>query len=217
MSDEDRAIEEVLEEEEESGNIERAVIRLRNRVIRRRNKQRKRQRRGVKGPPPKLRKKNPSFDSEEINKPEKKKAGKLNEDQPRKWVSIGWLGEAAISGFKKLTLQPWTAVKAAQYEKGDLVDLFDKPPSSGGKKLGIVRITQTPYQIRTNELTKSDFSAMGFDYLRSKGIKSPTGQTIGEIEEELENKPSRMWAIHFTIEQLVDPLAPVRGSVRVEG
>ena len=95
--------------------------------------------------------------------------------------------------------------------------MFDKPPSSGGKKLGIVRITQTPHQILTNELTKSDFSAMGFDYLRAHRIKSPTGQTIGEVEEELENTPSKMWAVHFTIEQLTDPNAPVRGTVRVEG
>ena len=217
MEDEDRNIDDVLAEEDESGNIERAVTRLRNRVIRRRKKERKRQRRGVKGPAPKLRKKEPPSDSSEINKPEKKAAGKLNEERPRKWVSIGWLSEAAINGFKKLTLQPWTAVKAAQYEKGDLVDLFDKPPSSGGKKLGIVRITQTPHQILTNELTKSDFSAMGFDYLRAHRIKSPTGQTIGEVEEELENTPSKMWAVHFTIEQLTDPNAPVRGTVRVEG
>lgn len=217
MNEEDRSIEEVLEEEEESGAIERAVMRLRDRVIRRRKKERKRQRRGVKGPPPTLRRKDLSSDSGEIDKPEKKAAGKENEDRPKKWVSLGWLSEAAINGYKKLTLQPWTAVEAAQYEKGDLIELYTKPPSRGGTRLGVVRLTQTPFPIRTDELTKSDFSAMGFGYLKAMMIRSPGGKTAGEVEEELKNKPSKLWAVHFKIEQLVDPKAPVRGSVRVEG
>ncbi len=216
MPEEDRRIEEVLEEEE-SGAIERSVMRLRDRIIRRRKKERKRQRRGVKGPAPKLRKKEPPSDGGEINKPEKKAAGKQNEDIPRKWVSIGWLSDAAINGFKKLTLQPWTDAEASQYEKGDLLELFDKPPSGGGTKLGIVRITQTPFRVRTDELTKSDFSSLGFDYLKAFMIKSPGGQTASEIEEEFKNKPSKLWAVHFKVEQLVDPKAPMRGSVRVEG
>ncbi len=216
MPEEDRRIEEVLEEEE-SGAIERSVMRLRDRIIRRRKKERKRQRRGVKGPAPKLRRKDLSSDSGEINKPEKKAAGKQNEDRPRKWVSIGWLGKAAINGYKKLTLQPWTAEQAAQYEKGDLIELYTKPPSSGGEKLGIARITQTPFEIRTDELTKSDFSAMGFDYIKATMLRSPGGQTAGEIEEELKSKPSKLWAVHFKVEQLVDPKAPIKGFMKVEG
>lgn len=217
MNEEDRSIEDVLAEEEgEAGSIERAVMRLRHRIIRRRKKERKRQRKGTKGPTPKLRKKEPPYDSGEINKPEKKKAGKLNEDRPRKWISLGWLSEMAVNELKKLTLQPWTSIEAAQYEKGDLLDLFTKPPSSGGKKLGIVRITQTPFQIRTDELTKSDLSAMGFDYLKATMQRSPGGQTAEEIEEELKNKPTKLWAVHFHLEQLTDPNAPVRESVRTE-
>ena len=216
MIDEDRDIEEVLEEEE-SGAIERVVMRLRDRIIKRRKKERKRQRRGVKGPPPKLRRKEQSSDSSEINKPEKKAAGQENEDRPRKWLSLGWLSKAAINGYKNLTLQPWTAVEADQYEKGDLIELYIKPPSRGGTRLGVVRLTQTPFQIRTDELTKSDFSAMGFDYLKAMMIHSPGGMTAGEIEEEMKTKPTKLWAVHFKIEQLTDPKDPIRGTVQVEG
>lgn len=202
--------------EDERKAIERAVSRLRERVGRRQKKKEKKgQRRGVKGPVPKVRGRSPEFLTDQLSKGQPPPTTSKKEE-PRKWLNMGWMIEAVLNGHKTLALMPWTAAEANEHQKGDLFEIFDSPPSRGGKKMVIIRLTQTPYEVRTDELSKGNRTAMGFEYLKAFGTKSPGGMSMDEVEEGLKNKPTKLWAVHFKIEQLVDKEAPIRETVEVD-
>lgn len=86
------------------------------------------------------------------------------------FISFAWTTPAYLSGRKTCTRRNWVDWYAAKFHKGDLVDAYDKNPRNGGHKIGLARLTHTPYQESTSQFPPEDYEAEGFKWMEENNI-----------------------------------------------
>jgi len=87
-----------------------------------------------------------------------------------KIISFAWTMPALKAKRKKVTRRNWNDKYARQFKAGEKVLAYDKNPRMGGKQIGIILLTQDPYQESTEYMPDSDYEAEGLAYLEEQGL-----------------------------------------------
>jgi len=92
------------------------------------------------------------------------------------------------------------------FKKGEIIAAYDKQRRFGGRKIGLIKLTQTPYKQSTAELTEEDWFDEGMHVLESEGKTFPsrTGnpkdvESPTEFWERWKSEPKELWVIRFKI------------------
>ena len=134
-----------------------------------------------------------------------------------RWMEFGWLSPAVVEGHKTMTLRDWGQVEGAQWRQGELFYAYDDPPSAGGRKLALLRVSTQPYEDTTAALKPAAFQGLGLEYAVAHRLAPPHGVTAVEMWESWHANPRRLWVVRFTVERIYDQLAPQAGTVHVSG
>lgn len=70
-----------------------------------------------------------------------------------------------------MTRREWSAGYAARFRKDDLVAAYDRNPRFKGQQVGVIRLTQSPYQERLRDAPDSDYAAEGLAWMEERGLK----------------------------------------------
>jgi hypothetical protein len=111
-------------------------------------------------------------------------------------ISVAWTAPAVLARRKFCTRRDWPDSYAAQFHKGDIVQLYDKTPRIGGKLICFVRLTADPVKILTGYLPDGDWDNEGFQYLTENGYKCGKVSCAELVASWLAN-PKEMWVIRF--------------------
>ena len=131
--------------------------------------------------------------------------GLFEEESSLSWVAFGWHTDAVLNGFQTMML----IGSLNGYRSGTR---FYAKKERGGPNLALMRVTQSPYIVRTDTLTAGDQAALGLDYLATKekeGVKLE--------RQRMKTQAENLWVVRFTIEQYYDQSAPKKGTVTVGG
>ena len=112
-------------------------------------------------------------------------------------ISFAWTTPALLAGAKTMTRREWMASHGARFHAGDLVDAWDHSPRAHSKKVATIRITRTPYQAWSTDLTEEDYDREGFNWLKAHGL----WQEVGEVVEAWGRERRLLWVVEF---ELVD-------------
>lgn len=85
-------------------------------------------------------------------------------------ISFAWTTKALLAGRKSRTRREWTANYAKRFKVGDLVQVYDKQPRFGGKRVAIIRITGKKYE-PVSMMPDSDYEKEGFKFMAENGLK----------------------------------------------
>ena len=76
-------------------------------------------------------------------------------------ISMAWTSKAFLLGRKTVTRRFWSDDYAKRFHKGDIVDVYNKSPRNGGKKIGQLRITVKPYKEMLRDMPDEHFEREG--------------------------------------------------------
>ncbi len=76
-------------------------------------------------------------------------------------ISFAWTTGAFLAGKKTVTRRFWKSEYAAKFHIGDIVDVYDKSPRNGGKKIGHIRLTRDPYKQKLRDMPDDHFEREG--------------------------------------------------------
>lgn len=107
-----------------------------------------------------------------------------------KIISFAWTTQALIDGKKTVTRRDWNDKYAKTFKKGDWVQAYDKNPRSGGKRIGIIEITETPYKQWLHEVTDAD------------EIKEGGLWGSGKAYQEAMGEDRELWVIEFKFNKI---------------
>ena len=93
-------------------------------------------------------------------------------------ISFGWTSAAFVAGEKDVTRRDWKPIHAAKFKKGTLAAAWDKDPRYGGKKIGVIRITEDVKYEAMADMPDSDYAAEGFAYLHKHPELVPASMPI---------------------------------------
>ena len=103
-------------------------------------------------------------------------------------ISFAWTTGAFLSGTKTVTRRSWNVKYAEKFHAGDIVDAYDKSPRSGGKKIGWIRLTKTPYRQRLSDMPDDHFEREGGTmYWKNKQ----------EFIEMMGGETKELWVVEF--------------------
>lgn len=89
---------------------------------------------------------------------------------------------ALLAGAKTVTRREWADSHARKFTVGMPVQAWDKTPRvKGAKRVGTVKITQSPFQQWSCQAPESDWDAEGFQYLTDNGLTLFKGQTPRQV------------------------------------
>lgn len=115
-------------------------------------------------------------------------------------ISFGWTWPAFVAGAKTVTRRNWDADYAAKFKRGDILQAYDKSPRFGGKKIGLLTLTQDPYLERTSSMRDGDYEAEGFAYLNANRHLLPKSMPYDVSRDGFEawkGLDEKMWVIRF--------------------
>jgi hypothetical protein len=118
-----------------------------------------------------------------------------------KIISFSWTTPAVKARRKSVTRRDWDRGYAQSFQKGELVQAYDRSPRVGGKRFGTIRILEKPYVESTDEIPDSDWEGEGFAYLESIGA-SIDGTTPRGLWESWKLTPIFRWVIRFEIVEI---------------
>lgn len=104
---------------------------------------------------------------------------------------------------KTVTRRDWKHSTAKAFPAGTEAQAYDKSPRNGGKRVGIVRVTQDPYPESTADIPANDFTEEGFDYLHLHGLRL-WGLTPVELWRQWHSEPETLYVVRFELVTL-DP------------
>ncbi|MEW6062537.1 MAG: hypothetical protein AB1600_11420 [Bacteroidota bacterium] len=87
-----------------------------------------------------------------------------------KIISFAYTTPAVIAFEKNVTRRDWQLRTALAYNKGDIVQAWDTSPRFGGKKFGLIQLTEKPYEEQTCNAPIQDRKGEGFEFLHKHGI-----------------------------------------------
>lgn len=126
-------------------------------------------------------------------------------------ISFAWTTPALLAREKTVTRRDWKSSYAKTFHKGDLLQAWDRSPRFGGKKVGVIRLTHTPYRERLCDIPQGDWWNEGFAYLEKRGIKID-GSCPRTLWAMWHKSIDYRWVLRFEIVSLVkEPLRSGRG------
>jgi hypothetical protein len=119
------------------------------------------------------------------------------------WISFAWTTPALLAGHKTVTRRTWTPEYAKRFKRGDYVHAYDRRPSWGGKKVALLRLTQSPYRQNSTKISRVDWHAEGFEYL--SGIKAKVNKkTPQEFWDSWHTPPGEnLWVVRFEVVEVL--------------
>mgnify|MGYP000851723295 CR=1 FL=1 len=79
-------------------------------------------------------------------------------------ISFGWTTAAFCNRAKNVTRRNWSPEYADTMAIGNYINAFDRQPNYGGKQIGIVRLTATPYLEDIQDMPEVDYAGEGFEF-----------------------------------------------------
>lgn len=76
-------------------------------------------------------------------------------------ISFAMTVAAFLAGKKTVTRRFWKDKYAAKFHTGDIVDVYDKSPRNGGKKIGCIRLLKDPYKQKLSDMPDEHFEREG--------------------------------------------------------
>lgn len=120
-------------------------------------------------------------------------------------ISFAWTTPALIAGEKNVTRRDWNPKYAARFQEGQHVQAYDKSPRFGGKRVGIIRIKEKPYQEYTCHAPGKDYKGEGFEYMQKRGILLNGKYTPDQLWRVWMNHVNiEKWVVRFEIVRLVE-------------
>ncbi len=123
-----------------------------------------------------------------------------------KEISFNWTVTAFLSGHKTVTRRDWKDSYAKTFKKGEIVAAYSKQRRFGGKKIGLIKLTQDPYKQSTANLTDDDWFEEGMHVLEGEGRMFPSrtgdpkdAETPTQFWEHWKRYPEDVWVIRFRI------------------
>ena len=74
-------------------------------------------------------------------------------------ISFSWTSDAFKANRKTKTRRQWVDGYAKRFEVGDICKAYNKQPRFGGKQIGLIKLTKSPYQQQIRDMPDSDFEA----------------------------------------------------------
>ena len=115
-----------------------------------------------------------------------------------KEISFNWTITAFLSGHKSVTRRDWKDSYAKTFKKGEVVAAYNKQRRFGGKKIGLIKLTQDPYKESTADIPEEDWYNEGMPVLEGEGVLidglMPSGFWL-----RWKTEPENLWVIRFTI------------------
>ena len=114
-------------------------------------------------------------------------------------ISFAWTTSAFMAKRKTCTRRDWDDNYALRWKKDSVHQAVNRQLRYGGKFIGKIRLTETPYKELTSNAPLSDYYAEGFDYLQLNGHKV-NGMTPNELWVEWQClNPVELWVVRFEI------------------
>ena len=111
-------------------------------------------------------------------------------------ISFAWTTPAFLANRKTRTRRDWNDDYAKTFKKGQLVAAYDRLARIGGKQIGIIELTETPFKEFTCKVQPEDWELEGFAYLESIGVRI-NGHSPAEFWKQWLNSNKQLWVISF--------------------
>lgn len=119
-------------------------------------------------------------------------------------ISFAWTTPGLLARRKTCTRRDWSRSFAERFQAGELVQAYDKQARFGGKRVGIIRLTEKPHLESTAAAPDSDWEAEGFAYLESIGGVHIDGLSPSLLWEKWrKEEPTLLWVVRFEIVEIV--------------
>jgi len=112
------------------------------------------------------------------------------------FISFAWTSEPFLANSKVVTRRYWKDSHAKKFKKGMIVDVYDKLPFRGGKKIGEIKLTKNPYQLNTMWMTEMDYYLEGLLWMEYNN-KTINGQKPRDFFERWKDKQDLVWVVEF--------------------
>lgn len=121
-----------------------------------------------------------------------------------KIISFAETTPALLAGHKTVTRRDWKNSYARRFHAHELVQAWTKSPRAGGKKVGIIRLTEEPYLESTRQAPGSDWEAEGFAYLSKIGA-TVFGLTPLELWTRwtTKGKGEMLWVVRLVLVEIL--------------
>ena len=128
-----------------------------------------------------------------------------------KIISFAETTPALLAGRKTVTRRDWQPLYASRFKALDLVQAWNSSPRVGGKKVGIIELTEKPYLENTRDAPADDWEAEGFAYLTEIGATIFGGMTPLDLWTQWTNRGQgvTLWVVRF---ELVDIFCAACGN-----
>ncbi len=118
-----------------------------------------------------------------------------------KEIAFNWTVTAFLAGAKTVTRRDWKDSYAQTFKKGELVAAFNKQRRFGGKQIGIIKLTKTPYKENTRDIPEEDWIKEGMHVLQGEK-KLIDGLIPAEFWMRWKEEPEDLWVVRFRIVEL---------------
>ena len=105
---------------------------------------------------------------------------------------------AFLSGAKTVTRREWKDSYAKTFKKGEIVAAYDKQRRFGGKKIGLIKLTQAPYKENISDMPKEDWVEEGFAMMTAEK-KLINGRTPWNFYKRWIGEGKDFWVVRFRI------------------
>ena len=111
-------------------------------------------------------------------------------------ISFSWTSDAFKANRKTKTRRQWVDGYAKRFEVGDICKAYNKQPRFGGKQIGLIKLTKSPYQQQIRDMPDSDFEAEGFAYMEENNIEI-WGKDARQSFEDWRCDGGYYWVVEF--------------------
>lgn len=130
------------------------------------------------------------------------------------FISFTWTTPPLLAGAKTFTWREWTDSYARQFHRGDTVDIYDKSPRNGGRRVATISLRYAPVQCTTGTLADSDYEREGLAWLARHPEACPPriwGKPFSPhlvsfehfCQRRIDNTPG--WRIDFVLLEVIIP------------
>ena len=111
-------------------------------------------------------------------------------------ISFAWTVASFQAGFKTCTRRSWDNAYAMKFHYGMVVQAWDKLPRAGGKQVGLIRLTATPYKEGTSHIPDEDYENEGLAWMEEQGLKI-RGMEPREFWEQWKAADELVYVVRF--------------------
>ena len=119
-----------------------------------------------------------------------------------KEISFSWMTTAFLAGAKTVTRQDWKDSYAKTFKKGEIVAAYSKQRRFGGKKIGLIKLTQDPYKENVTDMPKEDWVAEGFALMVAEK-KLMNGRTAWNFYKRWVGEEKDLWVVRFRVVEIL--------------